>query len=93
MCTMLSGLFIGGDDGRPPKPYKEITVSLRNEFHFSEVHGGIRGQFALKSIRTHFGQFVLNVWSIRTHFAKFSHFVLCFIDSYSFWSIRTHSKI
>ena len=28
MCSMLSALFIGGNDGRLPKPYKEHTVPL-----------------------------------------------------------------
>ena len=29
MCAMISGLFIGSNDERPPKPYKENLVSLR----------------------------------------------------------------
>ena len=29
MCSMISGLFIGSNDGRPPQAYKEIIVSLR----------------------------------------------------------------
>ena len=49
-------------------------------------------QFVLKSIRTHFGQFVLSFRSIRTHLIKFSQLVLILIDSYSVWSIRTHTK-
>ena len=49
-------------------------------------------QFVLKSIRTHFGQFVLNFWSIRTHLVKFSQLVLILVNSYSVWSIRTHTK-
>ena len=28
MCSMISGLFIGSNDGRPPQAYKEIIVSL-----------------------------------------------------------------
>ena len=32
----------------------------------------VRSQFVLKSIRTHFGQFVLSFRSIRTHLIKFS---------------------
>ena len=31
MLTILSGLFIGGDDGRPPKSNKENIVALRPE--------------------------------------------------------------
>ena len=52
-------------------------------------------QFVLKSIRTHFGQFVLKIlvnsysfgqfvlmsWSIRTHFGQF---VLILVNSYSY---------
>ena len=49
-------------------------------------------QFVLKSIRTHFGQFVLSLRSIRTHFIKFSKLVLILVDLYSVWSIRTHTK-
>ena len=49
-------------------------------------------QFVLKSIRTHFGQFVLSFRSIRTHLIKFSQLVLILVDSYSVWSIRTHTK-
>ena len=49
-------------------------------------------QFVLKSIRTHFGQFVLSFRSIRTHLIKFSQLVLISVDSYSVWSIRTHTK-
>ena len=29
MCAMISGLFIGSNDGRPPQAYKENLVSLR----------------------------------------------------------------
>ena len=28
MCSMISGLFIGSNDGRPPQAYKENLVSL-----------------------------------------------------------------
>ena len=49
-------------------------------------------QFVLKSIRTHFGQFVLSFRSIRTHLIKFSQLVLILVDLYSVWSIRTHTK-
>ena len=28
MCAMISGLFIGSNDGRPPQAYKKIIVSL-----------------------------------------------------------------
>ena len=28
MCAMISGLFIGNNDGRPPQAYKENLVSL-----------------------------------------------------------------
>ena len=38
-------------------------------------------QFVLKSIRTHFGQFVLSFRSIRTHLVKFSQLVLILVDS------------
>ena len=30
MCAMISGLFIGSNDGRPPQAYKENIVSLNN---------------------------------------------------------------
>ena len=49
-------------------------------------------QFVLKSIHTHFGQFVLSFRSIRTHLIKLSQLVLILVDSYSVWSIRTHAK-
>ena len=29
MCAMISGLFIGSNDGRPPQAYKENIVSLK----------------------------------------------------------------
>ena len=29
MCAMISGLFIGSNDGRPPQAYKENIVPLR----------------------------------------------------------------
>ena len=29
MCAMISGLFIGSNDGRPPQAYKENFVSLK----------------------------------------------------------------
>ena len=28
MCAMISGLFIGSNDGRPPQAYQENIVSL-----------------------------------------------------------------
>ena len=28
MCAMISGQFIGSNDGKPPNPYKENLVSL-----------------------------------------------------------------
>ena len=31
MCAMISGLFIGSNDGRPPQAYKENLVSLSGE--------------------------------------------------------------
>ena len=31
MCAMISGLFIGSNDGRPPQAYKENIVSLRKQ--------------------------------------------------------------
>ena len=32
MCAMISGLFIGSNNGRPPNPYKENLVSLTANF-------------------------------------------------------------
>ena len=29
MCAMISGMFIGSNDGGPPQAYKENLVSLR----------------------------------------------------------------
>ena len=34
MCAMISGLFIESNDGRPPNPYKENLVSLRERLRF-----------------------------------------------------------
>ena len=46
----------------------------------------------LKPIRTHLGQFVLSFRSICTHLFRFSQLVLILVDSYSVWSICTHTK-
>ena len=35
MCAMISGLFIGINDRRPPQAYKENLVSLKTHF---ELH-------------------------------------------------------
>ena len=35
MCAMISGLFIGSNDGRPPQAYKENLVSLKFGFRKS----------------------------------------------------------
>ena len=32
MCAIISGLFIGSNDGRPPNPFKENLVSLKAVF-------------------------------------------------------------
>ena len=63
--------------------------------HYCESYGvnSYSSQSVLKSIRTHFGQFVLGFRSIRTHLLKFSQLVLILVNSYSVWSIRTHTKI
>ena len=71
---------------------------LRDEDDYDEDESSGYGvnsyssQFVLKSIRTHFGQFVLSFRSIRTHVIKFSQLVLILVDSYSVWSIRTHTR-
>ena len=44
-------------------------------------HSAVSGQFVLKSIRTHFGQFVLKIL-VNSH--SFGQFVLMS------WSVRTH---
>ena len=67
-----------------------VIITYNIAIHF--VYISVRSQFILKSIRTHFVQFVLNVWSIRTHLVKFSQLVLILVNSYSVWSIRTHTK-
>ena len=54
-------------------------------------------QFVLKSIRTHFGQFVLkilvNSYSIGQFVLMSGQFVLILVNSFSFWSIRTQSQM
>ena len=32
MCAMLSGLFIAGDNGRPPQAHKKKLVTLKAKF-------------------------------------------------------------
>ena len=60
----------------------------------------VRSQFVFKSIRTHFGQFVLilvNSYSVFGHFVlifiKFSQLVLILVNSYSFWLNSYSSNI
>ena len=54
----------------------------------------VPSQFVLKSIRTHFGQFVLKKLVNSYSFGQFvlirGQFVPILVDSYPFWSIRTH---
>ena len=54
-------------------------------------------QFVLKSIRKHFGQFVLkllvNSYSFGQFVLMFGQFVLILVNSYSFWSIRTQTQM
>ena len=54
-------------------------------------------QFVLKSIRTHFGQFVLKILVNSYSFGQFvlmsGQFVLILVNSYSFWSIRTQTQM
>ena len=38
MCAMISGLFIGSNDGRPPQAYKENIVSLSRNTFEGRVH-------------------------------------------------------
>ena len=73
-------------------PYKPGVLFM--DHRQTEWYGvnSYSSQFVLKSIRTHFGQFVLSFRSIRTHHIKFSQLVLNLVDSYSVWSIRTHTK-
>ena len=73
----------------------ELGVIMRTEQPTKCFGYGVNSyssQFVLKSIRTHFGQFVLSFRSIRTNLIKFSQLVLILVDSYSVWSIRTHIK-
>ena len=37
MCAMISGLFIGSNDGRPPNPYKENLDSLTNFIEKTQI--------------------------------------------------------
>ena len=70
-----------------------MQVSKLSSHHsaYGYVVNSYSSQFELKSIRTHFGQFVLSFRSIRTHLVKFSQLVLILVDSYSVWSICTHT--
>ena len=70
---------------------KQCAISIENLLIWYGVNS-YSSQFVLKSIRTHFGQFVLSFRSIRTHLVKFSQLVLSLVDSYLVWSIRTHTK-
>ena len=57
----------------------------------------VPSQFVLKSTRTHFGQFVLkslvNSYSFGQFVLMSGQFVLILVDTYSFWSIRTHTQM
>ena len=46
MCAMISGLFIGSNDGRPLQAYKENRVTLN--INISEISGPIATKFYLK---------------------------------------------
>ena len=50
MCAMLSGLFIAGDNGRPPQAHKQKLVTLNDK--------GFRGFFSSDSVPVHFGTFL-----------------------------------
>ena len=54
-------------------------------------------QFVLKSICTHFGQFVLKILVNSYSFGQFvlmsGQFVLILVNSYSFWSIRPQTQM
>ena len=53
--------------------------------------------FVLKSIRTHFSQFVLKILVNSYSFGQFvlmsGQFVLILVNSYSFWSFRTQTQM
>ena len=97
--------FLDRDDSirqKPPSQFQKQTDRGRFVIPDGSDEGAIlvrygvnsySSQFVLKSIRTHFGQFVLSFRSIRTHLIKFSQLVLILVDSYSVWSIRTPTKI
>ena len=57
----------------------------------------VPSQFILKSIRTHFGQFVLkilvNSYSFGQSVLMSGQFVLILVNPYSFWSIRTQTQM
>ena len=57
----------------------------------------VSSQFVLKSIRTHFGQFVLKILVNSYSFGQFvlmsGQLVLILVNSYSFWSIRTQTHM
>ena len=57
----------------------------------------VPSQFVLKSIRTHFGQFVLKILVNSYSFGQFvlmsGQFVLILVNSHSFWSIRTQTQM
>ena len=61
------------------------------------LHVTVPSQFVLKSIRTHFGQFVLKILVNSYSFGQFvlmsGQFVLILVNSYSFWSIRTQTQM
>ena len=73
------------------KRYESITSVI---FFF---YNSYSSQFVLKSIRTHFGQFVLKILVNSYSFDQFvlmsGQFLLILVDSYSFWSIRTQTQM
>ena len=51
MCAMISGLFIGSNDGRPPNPYKENLVSLNSSAFDQFLKEILKKPFAKSHLR------------------------------------------
>ena len=81
-CSLIFRLWQTDDD----QGNSEISCSVNGY----EVNSYI-SQFVLKSIRTHFGQFVF-IFGQFVLIIKLSQFVLISVNSYFKWSTRTHIK-
>ena len=96
-CTL--GAFLPHFTDHSSEFYNTLTIYvcpiLPSSYRFPV--NSYSSQFVLKSVRTLFGQFVLKIVVNSYSFGQFvltsGQFVLILVDSYSFWSIRTHTQM